>query len=313
MNYLISGGAGFIGSFLAKKLLSLGNDVTIIDNLTTGNKSNIPKNAKFIKGDASKPNVINKLQNKVFHAILHLSGQSSGEISFEDPIKDLNSNTASTLLLLDYARKTNCKKFIFASSMSVYGEKKDKEKFCEKDKTNPQSFYAVSKLASENYIKIYNKQYGINYTILRYFNVYGPGQDLENLKQGMISIYISQFLNNDCKKVIVKGSKDRFRDFCYIDDVVNITITSINNHLFKNKIINVGTGKKSKVKDVILKIKKIAVSNKPVVFKNSTPGDQYGIYADIRKLHKIYKKNFIDLDSGLKNMIEWAKIKKTKF
>ena len=112
MHYLVTGGAGFIGSIISKKLLFLGNKVTIIDNLSTGKKSNIPSKANFVEGDLSKLETIEKLNNKKFHAILHISGQSSGEISFENPIYDLNSNTASTLLLLDYALKTKCNKFI---------------------------------------------------------------------------------------------------------------------------------------------------------------------------------------------------------
>jgi UDP-glucose 4-epimerase len=308
MHYLVTGGAGFIGSIISKKLLFLGNKVTIIDNLSTGKKSNIPSKANFVEGDLSKLETIEKLNNKKFHAILHISGQSSGEISFENPIYDLNSNTASTLLLLDYALKTKCNKFIYASSMSVYGEQRGKDQFSETDKPNPKSFYAVGKLASENYLKIYNQQYGINYTILRYFNVYGPGQDLDNLKQGMVSIYLSQFLNNKFKKVLVKGSKNRFRDFCYIDDVVNITIKSINDKRFNNEVINVGTGKKTTVREVILEIKKYLSTNKPVIFKGSTPGDQHGIYANVDKIKYLTKFKFTNFNFGLKKMIEWIRL-----
>ena len=307
MNYLVTGGAGFIGSIISKKLLSLGHEVTIIDNFSTGKKSNLPYKANFIQGDVSRPETIKKLNDKKFHAILHISGQSSGEVSFENPIYDLNSNTTSTLLLLDYALKNKCNKFIYASSMSVYGEQDDKEQFSETDKLNPKSFYAVGKLASENYLKIYKQQFGINYTILRYFNVYGPGQDLDNLKQGMISIYLSYFLNNEFKEVLVKRSKDRFRDFCYIEDVVNITIQSIDDKRFNNEVVNVGTGKKTTVHEVILEIEKNLSTNKPIVFKGSTPGDQYGIYANSNKIKDLTKESFIDFKLGLKKMIEWAK------
>jgi len=307
MNFLVTGGAGFIGSLISKKLLLLGHKVTIIDNLSTGVKSNIPLQATFIKGDASKKDTIKKLNNKKFHAILHIAGQSSGEISFENPIYDLNSNTTSTLLLLNYALKSKCKKFIFASSMSVYGEQKGKEKFSETDRLNPKSFYAVGKLASENYLKIYQQQFGINYTVLRYFNVYGPGQSLINLKQGMVSIYLAQFLNNKFKKVLVKGSKNRFRDLCYIDDVVDITIQSIKDKHFNNEIINIGTGKKTTVKDIISNIKKNLPSNKKVIFKGHTLGDQYGIYADARKIKSYTNFKFTDFKIGLKKMIEWIK------
>ena len=193
-NYLVTGAGGFIGSNVAQRLLNLGHQVVTIDNLSTGYESCIPKQCLFIKGDISDTESIEQLDNKKFDAILHIAGQSSGEISFEDPVYDINSNAVSTLRLLDYAVKTNCQRFIYASTMSVYGQKNHKEQFSEQDSVRPKSFYAVGKLASEHYLRIYKEQYGIDYTALRYFNVYGAGQNLNNLKQGMISIYLKQLL-----------------------------------------------------------------------------------------------------------------------
>lgn len=307
MNYLVTGGAGFIGSFVSKKLLSLGHQVTIIDNLSTGLKSNIPDEACFIQGDVSDIETINKLNSEKYDAILHIAGQSSGEISFEDPVYDLNSNTTSTLLLLDYANKTHCKRFVYASTMSVYGEQDGKEKFAETDNPKPKSFYAVGKLASEHYLRIYQQQYGIDYTILRYFNVYGAGQNLSNLKQGMVSIYLAQFLNENTSAVVVKGSDERFRDLCYIDDVVDITVQSIDNPLFYNDMFNVGTGRKTTVREIISTIKTYLSSDKVVKFEQSTLGDQFGIYADNSKLNEIIKKDYIDFKSGLKKMVGWVR------
>lgn len=188
--------------------------------------------------------------------------------------------------------------------MSIYGEKKGKQMFSETDVANPKSFYAVGKLASENYIKIYNQQFNIDYTILRYFNVYGPGQNLKNLKQGIVSIYFAQFINSKFKKVTVKGSKNRFRDLCYIDDVVEITIQAIKNKKFKNQIVNVGTGKKTTVKEIIFNMKSKLSKNKPVIYKNNTPGDQHGIYANAKKIKSILKIKFISFNLGLKKIID---------
>ena len=200
-NFLITGAAGFIGSALARKLVK-NNNVTTIDNLSTGFESNIPKGVNFINGDCSDIETINKLNNQKFDCIFHIAGQSSGEISFENPAYDLKTNTLSTLLLLNYAKKNKCKKFIYASTMSVYGDQKE-EKANESMYCNPKSFYAVGKLASENYCKIYSSK-NLNITCLRLFNVYGPGQNMKNLKQGMVSIYLEQIFNK--KELIVKGS-----------------------------------------------------------------------------------------------------------
>jgi UDP-glucose 4-epimerase len=307
MNYLVTGGAGFIGSVISKKLLDRGDNVTIIDNLSTGYISNIPKNAIFIEGDVSDNNTIKKLNGIKFDAILHIAGQSSGEISFEDPVYDLNCNTTSTLRLLDYAKQTGCRRFIYASTMSVYGEQKDKEQFSEMDIPNPKSFYAVGKLASEQYIKIYKQQYNIDYTVLRYFNVYGAGQNLENLKQGMVSIYLKQFMDDKFDKVEVKGSLLRFRDVSYVDDIADVTIESINNQEFYNEIINVGSGIKTTVGEMIKLMQNLLKSKKEIIILDGTPGDQFGIYANNSKLKKIYNKEFIKFEDGLKMMIEWVK------
>lgn len=143
--------------------------------------------------------------------------------------------------------------------MSVYGEHKGKEKFSESDIPKPKSFYAVGKLASERYMDIFSREFGIDYVALRYFNVYGPGQNLSNLKQGMVSIYLKQFIDKNFNDVIVKGSLDRFRDLVYIDDVVDITLQAMNELSFNNKIVNVATGKKTSVGSILQLIKNIQI------------------------------------------------------
>jgi len=307
MRYLVTGGAGFIGSAISQKLIDKGHEVYIIDNLTTGFIHNIPKKAIFIKGDFSQDQTILELEEIRFDCIFHIGGQSSGEISFEQPEYDLNTNTLSTLKLLKYAQRTSCKKFIYASTMSVYGENKRKEKFCEKDETNPKSFYAVGKLATERYLDIYSREYDIEFVALRYFNVYGPGQNLENLKQGMVSIYLKQFLDESFEKVIVKGDLNRFRDLIYIDDVVNITIRSAEDKNFSNKIINVATGKKTTVKEILNLIVHYTNSKKVIEIGEGTPGDQFGIFADNTSLKKLYKEPLVSFEVGLKNMITWIR------
>ena len=307
MKYLVTGGAGFIGSVISKKLISLGHSITIIDNLSTGYVSNLPSKAIFIKGDASDINIINKLNNEYFDAILHIAGQSSGEISFEDPVYDLNCNTASTLQLLNFAVKIKCKRFIYASTMSVYGEQENKEQFSEEDLTNPKSFYAVGKLASEKYMKIYKEQYDIDFTSLRYFNVYGAGQNLENLKQGMVSIYLKQFMDDKYDVVEVKGSTDRFRDLSYVDDIADATVESIDNKSFYNDIINIGSGRKTTINTMLELMKEYLKSDKEIKITTGTIGDQFGIYANNNKLKKIYNKEFLKFEDGLKMMINWIK------
>jgi len=306
--YLVTGGAGFIGGAITDKLIDEGHQVYIIDNLRTGYRSTINKRAIFIEGDFSKDSIIVKLNSTKFDVIFHIGGQSSGEISYEDPEYDLNTNTLSTLKLLQYAVRTGCKKFIYASTMSVYGERENQEQFSEEDDANPKSFYAVGKLASEKYLDIFSKQFGIDFVVLRYFNVYGVGQNLKNLKQGMVSIYLKQFFDNNFERVEVKGDLNRFRDLIYIDDVVDITIESSRDSAFNNQILNVGTGVKTTVGTILNLIKEYSNSTKEIEITGGTPGDQFGIYADNSRLLSLYKKPLIDFDTGLKKMIEWIDV-----
>ena len=301
-NYLVTGAAGFIGSAVAKRLISLGNYVVSIDNLSTGKKSNIPEGVVFIEGDCGDPEIYTKVPNKNYDAIIHIAGQSSGEISFDDPVYDIKTNAVSTLLLLKYALDTSCKRFIYASSMSVYGKQPD-QRVKEVSECNPLSFYGVGKLASEHYLEIY-RTYGIETTSLRLFNVYGPGQNLENLKQGMVSIYLAQIHEKDL--VEVKGSLDRYRDFIYIDDVVDAFESCLIRKGSEGEIINIGTGVRTTVKELLaflfeLQQKKLNIKN-----SDSTAGDLFGIYADITKMKTILgiekPKNLI---KGLTEMNNW--------
>ena len=191
MKVLVTGIAGFIGSKLATALIEKGYKVIGVDDFSTGFKKNVPSQSIMIEGDVSDPLTIEKINQYSFDYIFHFAGQSSGEISFEDPIKDLKINTSSTLLLLDFAARKNIKRFFYASSMSVYGDKK--EYVDENSETDPKSFYGVGKLASEKYLSIYSNS-NLKCTSLRLFNVYGENQNLSNLKQGMISIYYQWLL-----------------------------------------------------------------------------------------------------------------------
>lgn len=303
---LITGGAGFIGSSVAKKMIELGHRVWVVDNLSTGLKRNIPPNSKFLKLDISSEKDISKLP-KDMDVILHFAGQSSGEISYYKPLLDLRSNTLGTLLLLRYAKKNNIKRFIFSSSMSVYGD----PNYLPADEghpTNPLSFYGASKLAAEKYISIFNRE-GIDTTIFRLFSVYGPFQNMENLQQGIVSIYMAFLL--DEKPVIVKGAKERFRDLIYIDDVVNAYEIALDNKKSYGKIYNVGTGIKTTVEELLnaeIEAFHFDKNKYPIVFEGSTPCDTFGISANIDKIKaELGWKPKNTLQEGLKKMVDWLK------
>tara|TARA_Y100000310_G_scaffold335835_1_gene418857 strand:+ start:11156 stop:12061 length:906 start_codon:yes stop_codon:yes gene_type:complete len=289
---IITGVAGFIGSRVATRFIEEGYEVIGIDDLSNGKIKNIPKGIDFIRGDLSRKKTISLLPRKC-NQLLHLAGQSSGEISFDNPVVDLNKNTVSTLNLINYAIEKKVERIIYSSSMSVYGNKK--RRVNENDKCEPLSCYAVGKIMAEKYLHIYKKQ--LPYISFRMSNVYGPGQDMKNLRQGMVSIYLAQALKN--KKILIKGSLKRKRDFIYIDDIVECWFKASVVNSCLNEIINVGTGVSTEVKKLITIILKKIPGTKYRLLK-PTKGDQDFIYPDNSKLKsKLGIKKFIPLEEGL--------------
>ena len=281
-----------------------GYSIVGIDNFKTGDANNIPNSVDFILGDCADSTIYEtkQLSGKIFDTIIHLAGQSSGEISFDDPVQDLKDNCVSTLNLLEYARKISCKNFIFASSMSVYGAVNNFP-VNESHPTEPISMYAVGKLASENYLRIF-QQYGISSVALRLFNTYGPGQNMTNLKQGMASIYLAQALNGS--RIVVKGAPDRFRDLIYIDDVTYIFGRFVKKPLVGSEVYNVCTGVETKVSRLIDVIK-LGLNRESIAvdYTEGTPGDQFGIVGDNTRLtQKLGKIDFVDIKSGVKKFIK---------
>ena len=306
-NVLITGGAGFIGSHLAKRLLDDGYEVTVIDNLATGHAANIPRGADFIESDIARETTYTRMTGQKFSHVLHLAAQSSGEISEEKPELDLQVNTLGTLLLLRWCKKERISRFLYASSMAVYGNTQ-KIPVKETDPCHPLSFYGISKFSGEQYIHHFSGQ-GINTTVFRMFSVYGPGQDMGNLKQGMVSIFMAYLMNNE--EILVKGNKDRFRDFIYISDVVDAWTAAMDNPAAYGQTYNLATGKKTYVHELIteeIRSFNLDPDTYPVKYEGSTPSDQFGLFADITKLRSdLPWSPKTDLKTGLSRMAGWVR------
>ena len=304
---LVTGGAGFIGAHIARRLLSLGYEVTIVDNLSTGDRKNLPAESEFLECDVSHKKMFSRLSGTPFNAVLHLAAQSSGEVSSERPEMDLKVNTMSTLMLLSWCRKHNIPRIMYASSMAVYGNP-SRNPVPENESCNPLSFYGVSKLASEQYIRCFAEA-GLKTTCFRMFSVYGPDQNLTNMKQGIVSIFLAYLLNGE--EIWVKGSGDRFRDFVYIDDVVDAWCLSLENPNTYGKTYNLAMGGKTLVRTLVKK--EIALFGKnpetyPVRYEGSTPADQFGLFADITRFRQDTGwEPKTGLNEGLVRMIAWAK------
>ena len=303
--YLVTGVAGFIGAAIAKRLLDDDHEVLGIDNLTTGYLSHVPAGVHFYEMSIHDIEVLKILKSHNFEAIFHIAGQSGGELSYADPIYDLQSNAQSTLLLLKYASESQCKKIIYASTVSVYGEPKNCLNIPETEVLKPKSFYGVGKLASENYLRIYAQQFGLDAISLRLFNVYGPGQNLNNLQQGITSIFLSQAVRG--RHIHIKGPKDRFRDLIYIDDVTEAFMTVLEDKFRGFNAYNVSTGRKTVVEDIIEAIKLNLPFDISVNYDGSTPGDVFGYTGNPNKLMAesgwMPKMMFKD---GLRIMVDWV-------
>jgi UDP-glucose 4-epimerase len=300
MKVLITGGAGFIGSWLARKILSHGHQVIVVDNLSTGKKENIPDGAEFIYLDLSDGNNLRELPQGV-DIVYHLASQASGEVSFEDPVRDLRSNSLATLALLRWAKENSVGKFIFSSTMGVYKDNLGSPA----DETSlicPKSFYGVNKQASEGFLRIFSEE-GLRTTVLRFFNVYGPGQNMENLKQGMISIYMAYIAQR--KPILVKGPLDRFRDFVFVDDVVDALI-AVQSPLADGKTYNVCTGRTTTVKevlDIIIKAFGSDPDTYPIVLLERTPRDIDGSYGNYGKIMSdLGWQPTVSLEEGIRKM-----------
>lgn len=297
MKLLITGVAGFIGSKIAVRALEQGYSVYGVDDLSKGYESNIPQGVNFIKLDLSDKSRFEELPKNI-DVIMHLAGQSSGEVSFDDPVSDLEKNTVSTLNLIEYGIAHQAKRIIYASSMSVYGGVEDKA-ISEIHPCAPLSCYGVGKLASERYLEIFKDK--LPFTALRMFSVYGPGQDLSNLRQGMVSIFLKFAM--DREPIPVKGSLKRYRDFIYIDDVVDVWLRAIHNEATINQIFNLGTGVRTTLENLLGTMKEFIPGTAWSEIAG-TPGDQFGVYADTEKLRTVFGiDNFQKLNSGLKNFI----------
>ncbi len=299
---IITGGFGFIGTKLIEKIKNQ-YSIYIIDN---NFKKKVHQDIKKIKCDLTNFQSLKKNKIPSADVIIHLAGQSSGPKSYNIPETDLKLNLMSTINVINFAKMNKIKKIIFSSTFTVYGNNK-KEKLAETENCNPQSFYAISKYSSERYLIKLCEKFQIKWNILRFFNVYGPGQDLSRTDQGIVSIFLDLIRNKN--NIDVNGSLKRFRDLIYIDDVIKALILTLKDKKNFNQIYNVGTGKKTTVKKLIQSISKLYGKEKLLKVKvtNPTPGDILGCYSDQKKIKKDlkFKANF-NLSQGLKLFKDWA-------
>jgi UDP-glucose 4-epimerase len=212
MKVLVTGGAGFIGSNLVDRLIEKKYEVVIIDNLSTGKKEHINKNATFYKADISSNEIEDIFKKENINIVIHTAAQIDVQKSINDPIYDCKNNIIGTLNILEACKKHKIEKLVYSSSAAVYGQP-DYLPVDEEHPINAMSGYGISKHTPEHYINMYSDIYGLNASILRYSNVYGPRQDPKG-EGGVISIFVDKMLNNE--EPIIYGDGEQTRDFIYV-------------------------------------------------------------------------------------------------
>jgi UDP-glucose 4-epimerase len=306
MRVLITGGAGFIGSALARRLTSTGDEVVIIDNLSTGKRTNVPNRAEFVFGDLADPATLGSIPGAAYDAVVHLAAQSSGALSHKYPYDDLQANVGATVLLSRWCVERSVPRFLFASSMTVYGNS-SAEAIPEDTPCRPISYYGVSKLASEHYLRLAASE-GLDVGCFRFFNVYGRGQNIANLHQGMVSIYLAYLL--DGGPVPVTGSLDRYRDFVHVDDVVDGLARALGTAPRSFRVYNIGTGIKTTVRELLVML--IAAlklpPDHPIEERAGSSSDVFGSVADISCARReLSWRPRVRLSEGLADMVAWAR------
>ena len=301
MKFLITGGAGFIGSNTAEYFYNNGHDVYILDNLSTGKIENIPfiPDDHFLNIDIREYNKVELLiKEHQFDVIIHLAAVVSVVDTINDPITSNEVNIVATLKLLEFNRKhnKNIKKIVFASSAAIYGKDPILPK-CVNSAVRPESPYAIQKYAGEQYLRVYSKLYSLPTVQLRFFNVYGPKQNPKSPYSGVLSIIKERFDSNG--KFIFNGDGLQSRDFVYVKDVVKaITIVIDSNEAIGN-IYNVGSGKANTLLTVFEIFKKNYNKEVEFEFAEERLGDVKHSLADISDLQGLGYTSEYDVVKGL--------------
>jgi UDP-glucose 4-epimerase len=305
MNYLITGGAGNIGSSLAATLgQNEENKIIILDNLSTGHLSKVPnkENVKFIKCDVNDFTDIAPVFGRFqFDYVFHLAAVVGVQRTLQNPLLVLN-DCKGMENILKLSKNTGVRRIFYSSSSEVYGEPFE---IPQRESTTPLNSklpYAIVKNISEAYCRSYYQEYGLEYTIFRFFNTYGPNQS----EDFVVPRFLKRALNNE--DIIIYGDGTQTRSFCYIDDNVQTCINAIHDPASINEIINVGSDKEMTVLQLANLIIRIAGSQSKIIHQEALKeGDMARRCPEISKMKKLLNRESIPLDEGIRKLIDYYK------
>ena len=303
-SYLVTGGAGFIGSHLTEELVRRGEQVRVVDSLITGHRKNLAhlSGIDFLEGDLADLAIAKRAVQGVDY-VLHQAAIPSVPRSVEDPITSNRANIDSTLNVLVAARDARVKRVVYAGSSSAYGNTPTLPKH-EAMPTNPLSPYALQKLVGEQYMQMFTALYGLETVSIRYFNVFGPRQDPSSPYSGVISIFAKALLEN--KAPTIYGDGEQTRDFTYVANVVDGVLRAVKAPDAAGQVVNVATGTSISLNRLFASMRELLGSRVDVAYGPLRNGDVKDSLADITRARTLLGyEPLVSFEAGLKKTIDW--------
>ena len=298
---LVTGGAGFIGSHIVDRLINDGYRVAVVDNLSTGKLKNVNSSAVFYHQDITHPSLHDVFRRELPDIVFHLAAQISVNESSKNPLKDGETNVIGTLRLLESVRRSGVKKIVYSSTGgALYGD--PVENPCSEDAPIiPLAPYGMSKFLGEKYVELYHRLHQVNYTILRYGNVYGPRQDSHG-EAGVVAIFSQSMC--DGKQPNIYGTGDQERDFVYVDDIVNANVLAIEDG--DATTYNIGSGIGTSINNVFSILKRITNYKWDAEHMQAKPGEVFKIsLSSAKALDELKWSPQVNLDDGLLKTVEF--------
>jgi len=303
-HYLVTGGAGFIGSHLAEELVRRGERVRIVDSLITGKRQNIARlsGVEFIEGDLADLEVAQNAVKGVEY-VLHQAAIPSVPRSVQDPITSNRANVDASLNVLVAARDAGVKRVVYAGSSSAYGNTPTLPKV-ETMPTAPLSPYALQKLVAEQYCQMFTQLYGLETVTIRYFNVFGPRQDPSSPYSGVISLFISALCDGRQPKIY--GDGEHTRDFTYVANVVDGVLRACTSPDASGEVINVATGGRISLNLLFRTVRDLVGADIEPLYETPRAGDVKDSQADIGKAQRLLGyQPMVSFEEGLRNTVNW--------
>lgn len=302
--YLVTGGAGFIGSHLATALLERGRSVRVVDNLATGLPVNVPAGAEFVVGDLTDTATVASVLQGV-EVVLHQAAVPSVPLSIAEPRPSHESNINATFNVLLAAREAGVRRVVFAGSSSVYGDSPELPKN-EGMAPAPRSPYALQKQVGEAYCQLFERFYGLETVSTRYFNVFGPRQRPTSPYSGVLSLFINAALSNTAPTVY--GDGEQTRDFTYIDNVVDGVLRAAEAPGVSGQVINVAAGGRVSLNEAWTVLGGLLGAVPDPIYRPARAGDVQHSQADIAKAERLLGyRPLVPFEEGLRRTVEWAR------